>query len=119
MILLLSSNVHPYPIRNLKLHFFWLQVCQFIGRPASDSKCRQYWNFAHYWLGRTATVMGVMNIFVGFHGIASEQNLKMGFMVAFGTLLIMVIVFEGRMRRDNRNLNVVVDQPPVFRIEKS
>lgn len=95
----------------------WLQVCQFVGRPPSDSKRRQYWNFAHYWVGRIAMVMGVMNIFVGFHGIAANDwTLRIGFGISFATLLIAVIVLEALRRRENDLQESIVDQPPVFQV---
>lgn len=94
-----------------------LEVCQFVGRPPSDSKRRQYWNFAHYWVGRIAMVMGVMNIFVGFHGIAANDwTLRIGFGISFATLLIAVIVLEALRRRENDLQESIVDQPPVFQV---
>ncbi|XP_023534438.1 cytochrome b561 and DOMON domain-containing protein At3g61750-like [Cucurbita pepo subsp. pepo] len=93
-----------------------LEVCQFMGRPSRESIRRQYWNFVHYWVGRTAMVLGVSNVFVGFHGVNADKGLKICFFVAFVTLLIALIFFEGRMRRKNEIPKAIIDQPPVFRI---
>ncbi|XP_038875732.1 cytochrome b561 and DOMON domain-containing protein At3g61750-like [Benincasa hispida] len=95
-----------------------LEVCQFVGRPSSDSKRRKYWNFAHYWVGRIAMVMGVLNIFIGFHGIVSnDRSLKIGFGISFVALLTAVIVLEVRRRGENAIPEaIVVDQPPVFQV---
>lgn len=63
-------------------------------------------------------VTGVTNIFVGFHGINNDQGLKIFFAIAFTTLLITLFVLEGRMRRENAIPKTIVDQPPVFQVDK-
>ncbi|KAG0581135.1 hypothetical protein KC19_4G227300 [Ceratodon purpureus] len=56
-----------------------LQVLAVVARPHKEAKVRKYWNWYHWWVGRLALFLAVINIFVGISlnkGEPNAHNLK-------------------------------------------
>lgn len=71
-----------------------LQVLAVVLRPKKDANVRKYWNWYHWWVGRLALFLAVINIFVGL-GLGKEgKKLKVSYIVLLAFELIAFAIFE-------------------------
>lgn len=71
-----------------------LQVLAVVLRPKKDAKNRKYWNWYHWWVGRLALFLAVINIFVGLHLGQEEKRLKVSYIVLLAFELVAFAILE-------------------------
>ena len=72
-------------------------------RPAADHKLRPYWFFLHSWLGRSATILGIANIYYGILNVSELSTWAWAtYTGILGAIVLVGIVMElanWRLRR--------------------
>jgi uncharacterized membrane protein HdeD (DUF308 family) len=71
-----------------------VQVLAVVLRPKKDAKNRKYWNWYHWWVGRLALFLAVINIFVGLHLGQEEKRLKVSYIVLLAFELVAFAILE-------------------------
>lgn len=64
-----NSRLGQYSSRLAQSAFFclWNQVLAVVLRPKKDAKVRPLWNQYHHWVGRSAIVLAIVNVYIGLH----------------------------------------------------
>lgn len=71
-----------------------LQGLAVVARPHKDAKVRKYWNWYHWWVGRLALFLAVINIFVGINLDKGAHKLKTGYIVLLAFELAAFAILE-------------------------
>ncbi|KAG0591667.1 hypothetical protein M758_1G227900 [Ceratodon purpureus] len=71
-----------------------LQVLAVVLRPKKDANIRKYWNWYHWWVGRLALFLAVINIFVGLNLGKEEKRLKVSYIVLLAFELVAFAILE-------------------------
>lgn len=72
-----------------------IQISAILIRPKKDAKVRRYWNWGHWWTGRIAIVLAIVNTFVGIYLTdVNAKKWKEGYGVTLAINLVQFIVME-------------------------
>jgi hypothetical protein len=71
-----------------------LQVLAVVLRPKKDAHIRKYWNWYHWWVGRLALFLAVINIFVGLNLSDESKKLRVSYIVLLAFELLAFAIFE-------------------------
>jgi hypothetical protein len=64
------------------------QVTALVYRPHLDSHWRRIWALSHHWIGRSAVVLAIANIYVGMIDV---KNVASGYVIAFSVVMGAII----------------------------
>ena len=63
-------------------------------RPKKDHKLRPYWFFGHAWIGRSAAILGISNI---YYGIIHVEELGTWAWATYTAVLLVIVLVSGVM----------------------
>ncbi|GAQ83787.1 hypothetical protein KFL_001620050 [Klebsormidium nitens] len=69
-----------------------MQVLAAVFRPKKDAENRPKWNLYHHWVGRSAVVLAIVNIYVGLYIYEAESSAVAAFTFVW---ILVLIVFVG------------------------
>lgn len=71
-----------------------VQVSAVVLRPGKDANLRKYWNWYHWWVGRLALFLAVINIFVGINLGEDAKKLRVSYIVLLAFELVAFAILE-------------------------
>jgi hypothetical protein len=73
---------------------FLNQVLAVVLRPKKDAKVRPLWNQYHHWVGRSAIVLAIVNIYIGLHLYNAGTGWETAYTVVWVAVLALYAALE-------------------------
>ncbi|GAQ86586.1 hypothetical protein KFL_002980090 [Klebsormidium nitens] len=75
-----------------------LQILAVVLRPKKDAKVRSAWNLYHHWLGRSAIVIAIVNIYIGLNLYNASSEITTAYTVIWVAVALVYLALEAYWR---------------------